>query len=36
MYYYKFFNVIYENTNYKDKTFNSENLWVNVKVYLFV
>jgi hypothetical protein len=35
MYKYKFFKIVYENTIHKDTIFVSENIWINIKIYLF-
>jgi hypothetical protein len=35
MYFYNFFKVVYEKTIYKDTIFVSENLRINIKIYLF-
>jgi hypothetical protein len=31
----KLFNVVYDKTTYKDTIFVGENLWINIKAYLF-
>jgi hypothetical protein len=35
MYYYKVIKIVYEKTAYQDTIFVSENLWTNIKTYLF-
>jgi hypothetical protein len=35
MYYYKFFKLVYEKLTYKDTHFVSDNLWINLKTYLY-
>jgi hypothetical protein len=36
MYYYKFFKVVYEKKTYKNTIFVNKNLWINIKIYLFI